>query len=124
MKKREIHPTNVHLKTAAFSAALQVGDFLFVAGQGPYDEEGKITGDTIEAQTTLTLENIQDILRAAGASLNDVVKVTVYLSDLSLFDGFNKVYTSYFSEPKPVRTTVGCHLLDGLIEIDVIACKP
>jgi 2-iminobutanoate/2-iminopropanoate deaminase len=68
-----------------------------------------------------TLENVKLILEAAGASMADVVKATVHLSDLSLFPRYNTVYATYFPDPKPTRTTVGSQLLGILVEIDVIA---
>jgi 2-iminobutanoate/2-iminopropanoate deaminase len=106
-----------------YSQGLKVGDFVFVSGQGPLDPETKqITGETIEEQTARVLENIKIILEAGGATMADVVKVTAYLSDLSLFERYNKVYATYFPDPKPTRTTVGSQLLlDILVEIDVMA---
>jgi 2-iminobutanoate/2-iminopropanoate deaminase len=95
---------------------------LGISGQVPRDPStGKIVGDTIEEQTQRVLENIKAILEAGGASLADVVKVSAHLSDLALFDGYNQVYSTYFSDPKPTRTTVGSQLLGFLIEIDAIA---
>src|SRR5215813_6831597 len=106
----------------AYSQGLRVGDFVFVSGQGPVDPAtGKVVGETIEEQTTRTLENIKAILEAGGATMADVVKSTVHLSDLSLFPRYNTVYSTYFPDPKPVRTTVGSQLLGMLVEIDVIA---
>src|SRR6266849_5195323 len=106
----------------AYSQGLRVGDFVFVSGQGPTNPAtGKADGTTIEEQTTRTLENIKAILEAGGATMADVVKSTVHLSDLSLFERYNKVYSSYFPDPKPVRTTVGSQLLGIMVEIDVIA---
>jgi 2-iminobutanoate/2-iminopropanoate deaminase len=105
-----------------YSQGIRAGDFVFVAGQvGKDPATGQLVGDTIEAQTTQTLENLKAILEAAGASLADVVKVSAHLTDLSLFDRFNKVYVNYFPDPKPVRTTVGSQLLGFLVEVDAIA---
>lgn len=105
-----------------YSQAIRAGDFIFVAGQGPFlPETRQLAGDTIEEQTARVLENIQAILQAAGASMSDVVKVTVHLSDLDLFKRFNDVYEGYFSDPTPVRTTVGSQLRGFLVEVDVIA---
>ncbi|NWG22149.1 MAG: RidA family protein [Chloroflexi bacterium] len=106
----------------AYSPCLRAGDFIFVAGQGPTDPAtGTFVGETIEEQTRQVCENIKTILEAAGASMADVVKATVHLSDLSLFQRYNAVYAEYFPEPRPVRTTVGSQLLGFMIEIDVIA---
>jgi 2-iminobutanoate/2-iminopropanoate deaminase len=109
----------------AYSQGWRAGDFLFVTGTGPSDPaSGAIVGDTIEQQTEQTIDNISAILQAGGASLSDVVKVTVHLSDTSLFARYNTVYARRFSQPYPVRTTVGSdlgHAPGMLIEIDCIA---
>ena len=82
---------------------------------------GQIVGETVEEQTARVLENIKAILEAGGATMADVVKVTAHLSDLALFERYNKVYSTYFPDPKPTRTTVGSQLLGILVEIDAIA---
>ena len=95
---------------------------MFVSGQGPLDPEtGKIVGETIEEQTARVLENLKAVLDAAGASMSDVVKVAVHLSDLASFQRFNQVYATFFPDPKPTRTTVGSQLPGILVEIDAIA---
>ena len=122
MPKQLIRPENGPPPGGAYSPGLRVGDFVFVAGQTPVDPAtGKIAGDTIEEQTAQVLENIKAILEAGGATMADVVKSTVHLSDLSLFQRYNTVYATYFPDPKPVRTTVGSQLIGILVEIDVIA---
>lgn len=109
----------------AYSQGWRAGDFVFVTGTGPIDPvTGNLMGDTIEQQTEQTIKNISAILEADGASLSDVVKVTVHLSDTSLFARYNSVYAQRFSQPYPVRTTVGSdlgHTPGMLIEIDCIA---
>lgn len=122
MSKQEIRTDRAAAPGGAYSQGLRVGDFVFVSGQGPLDvETGEIVGDTIEEQTARTLENVQAILETAGATMDDVVRSTVHLSDLDLFPRFNEVYASYFPDPKPTRTTVGSQLLKMMVEIDVIA---
>ncbi len=122
MPKQQIVPANGPRPGGAYSPGIRVGDFVFVAGQGPTNPAtGQLAGDTIEEQTAQVLENIKSILEAAGASMADVVKSTVHLSDLSLFPRYNAVYATYFPDPKPVRTTVGSQLMGILVEIDVIA---
>ena len=122
MPKQQIIATTGASPMVAYSQGLRAGDFIFVSGQGPIDPmTGKIVGDTIEEQTARTLENIKAILEAGGATMADVVKVTAHLTDLSNFAAYNKVYATYFPDPKPVRTTVGSQLLGMLVEIDAIA---
>ena len=109
----------------AYSQGWRAGDFVFVTGTGPIDPvSGKLVGDDIEKQTEQTIANLAAILDADGASLNDVVKMNVHLSDTSLFARYNEVYSRLFSRPYPVRTTVGSdlgHSPGMLIEIDCIA---
>ena len=122
MPKQQITTMTGASPMGAYSQGLRAGDFVFVSGQGPIDPAtGKIVGDTIEEQTARTLENIKAILEAGGATMADVVKVTAHLTDLSNFAAYNKVYATYFPDPKPVRTTVGSQLLGMLVEIDAIA---
>ena len=122
MSKQQISTRSGASPIGAYSQGLRVGDFIFVSGQGPLDPAtGQIVGETIEEQTARVLENIKAILEAGGASLADVVKVSAHLSDLAMFERYNKVYGSYFPDPKPTRTTVGSQLLGILVEIDAIA---
>lgn len=122
MPKQQITTLSGAPPAGAYSQGLRVGDFIFISGQGPLDPAtGKVTGETIEEQTARTLENIKAILAAAGASLEDVVRVGAFLSDLALFDRYNRVYATYFPDPKPARTTVGCQLNGILVEIDAVA---
>jgi 2-iminobutanoate/2-iminopropanoate deaminase len=122
MAKQQITTDKAPRPAGSYSQGLRVGDFIFVAGQGPNDPAtSQPVGESIEEQTVRTLENIKAILAAGGATMADVVKATVHLSDLSLFPRYNKVYETYFPDPKPVRTTVGSQLKNILVEIDVIA---
>jgi len=122
MGKQQITTASGASPAGAYSQGIRAGDFVFVSGQGPLDPAtGQIVGETIEEQTERTLENVKAILEAAGATLADVVKSTVHLSDLSLFPRYNEVYSSYFPDPKPARTTVGSELLGIMVEIDAIA---
>jgi len=122
MDKQRISTTTGAQPVGAYSQGLRAGDFVFVSGQGPLDPKtGKVVGDTIEEQTARVLENIKAILEAGDASMADVVKVSAHLSDMSLFERYNRVYASYFPDPKPTRTTVGSQLPGILVEIDAIA---
>lgn len=121
MSKQLIQPPGSARPAGPYSPCVRVGDFIFVSGQGPLDPDGNIVGDTIEEQTAQTMNNIKILVEAAGATMADVVKMTVHLSDLSLFQRYNAVYATYFPDLKPTRTTVGSQLLGILVEIDAIA---
>jgi 2-iminobutanoate/2-iminopropanoate deaminase len=109
----------------AYSHGLQVGDFVFLAGQVGRDLATGEVGETIEEQTEATLATIEKLLAAAGCSRSDVVSCLVHLSDISLFARYNAVYERFFPEPRPVRTTVGAQLVGGLlVEITAVACRP
>lgn len=100
------------------------GRLVFVSGQGAFRDGRRIVG-TIEDETRLTLENLAQVLRAAGASLEDVVRCNVYLADLADAPAMNTVYESVFPDPLPARTTVGVALLgDMKIEVDCVAVLP
>ena len=123
MPKQQISTHTGAAPMGAYSQGLRAGDFVFVSGQGPFNPQtGQIAGPNIEEQTQQAIDNIRAILEAAGASLADVVKVSAHLAELGLFERYNKVYAANFPDPKPVRTTVGSHLLANmLVEIDAIA---
>ena len=123
--KRTIAPAGAAANTGAYSPGLVVGNLVFVSGQGPLDPVTmRISGDTIEAQTELTLRNVASVLAAAGATMADVVKATVHIADMAAWPRFDAVYRRAFSAPFPTRTrtTVQSVLWGGiLVEIDVIA---
>ncbi|MDE1823192.1 MAG: Rid family detoxifying hydrolase [Candidatus Micrarchaeota archaeon] len=99
-------------------------DFLFVSGQ-IHMREGKLLEGTIEQQTHQVMENAKGILHAARLGFNDVVKVTIYVTDMSLYEKVNDVYRNYFSEPFPAREMVCVKELPAgaRIEISMIAAK-
>lgn len=123
MAKQEIKTSAAPTPLGPYSQGIRKGDLVFVAGQVGIDPETseKVPGGIVE-QGAQTLENVKTILAEAGASMDDVVKTTVHVSDLGMFAEFNAVYERYFSEPRPVRTTVESGLPGGfLVEVDVIA---
>jgi reactive intermediate/imine deaminase len=102
-------------------AVLADGPFLFISGQTPRTADGaRLTDASLEAKTRQTLDNLAAIARAAGLSLNDVVKVTVYLKDLTAKPVFESVYRDYFTDPAPARTIVQSSFIDFELEIDAI----
>jgi reactive intermediate/imine deaminase len=124
---REITTDQALPPAYAYSQALGYRDLVFTQGVNPCDPvTAQVVGQTIEEQATQAMNNLTAILTAAGASMADVIKVSVHLADLlGDFEGFDRVYRGYFTSPYPVRTTVGVTLWhDYLIEIDVVACLP
>lgn len=107
-----------------YSQGIKVGGLVFTAGQVGFDPAtGQFVEGGVEEQTRRTLENISAILEAAGTSLNRAVKVTVFLSDMSLFEAMNGVYKQFFSDTPPARTTVAVAGLprNALVEIECVA---
>jgi len=122
--KRVINTEKSAAPWGPWSKGIRAGDFIFVGGQGPIDPQtGKLSGNTIQEQTRLTLESIRVILEADGSSMRDVVKVQVLLTDMGDFAGMNEVYGEFFSEPYPTRMTYGTALtVPGMkVEMDAIA---
>lgn len=122
--KRIISTGKAPAAIGPYSQGYRAGNFIFVSGQGPLNPQtGKIQGDTIEEQTRQTLENIKAILEADGASMADVVKVSVLLTDLANFKPMNEVYQTFFPALFPARICygVGLALPNMLVEIDATA---
>ncbi|MEM0074863.1 MAG: Rid family detoxifying hydrolase [Conexivisphaerales archaeon] len=107
-----------------YSQAVISNNFVFVSGQLGIDPKTRIAPEGIVEQTKLALQNVKSILEASGCSLEKVVRVGVYLRDMSLFKDMNDVYRQFFVKDPPARTTIQAILPgDYLIEIDAIAIK-
>jgi 2-iminobutanoate/2-iminopropanoate deaminase len=109
-----------------YSQAIQIGNFVFTSGQIPIDPKtGAFVEGGIAEQTEQVLRNLAEVLRAAGTSLEAVVKTTVFLADMNDFAAMNEVYGRYFSNEPPARSTVQAARLprDARVEIDAIAVK-
>ena len=121
--KKAFFTENAPKPVGPYSQAVQAGPFLFLAGQIPLTPENKLLEGDISAQARQVLNNLKAILEKAGASMNQVVKTTIFLADLSDFDAVNKIYAEYFQEPYPARSTVEASKLPkgARLEIDVIA---
>jgi 2-iminobutanoate/2-iminopropanoate deaminase len=110
-----------------YTPAIRAGDYIYVSGQGPIDPvTDKLVAADVETQTRITLGNIARILQAAGASITDIVKVSMFLRDISDFPKMNRAYAEFFGEHKPARTTIESKFHQGemLVEIDCVAYKP
>ncbi len=119
--KQEIKTALAPVPGGHFSQGLKVNNRIYVAGQPPINAETGEMPNTIEEQTRQALRNIEHVLAAAGAKLENVVKVNTYLTDLNDFDKYNEVYKEFFKDALPVRTTCGSKLKRIPIEIDAIA---
>ncbi len=108
---------------APYSQGIIHGDTVHLAGQVPDDSDGEIVGDDIETQTRQAVDNVEALLTEAGSSLESVVSVTAYLTDMDDFEEFNRVYAELFPDPKPARATVGVTGLavDARLELQVTA---
>jgi len=105
------------------SKAIRAGDFLILSGQIPINENGEIVRGSIEEQTAAVMDRIAENLLKCNSDMSQVIKMTVYLSDINLFNDFNNVYRNYFNEGNfPARTTIGAKLAMGVdIEIEAQA---
>lgn len=124
MEKTAFHTTNAPQPAGPYSQGLEANGFFYTAGFGPQDPTTGAVADSVAQQTRQVLRNVQAVLTARGLSADDCVKTTVYLADLADFTKFNEAYEEFFSEPYPVRTTVGAQLANILVEIDVVAVLP
>ena len=125
MSLRAVRAPEAPAPVGPYSQAVVAGGFVFASGQIPLDPAtGKLVSGEIEAQTERVLDNLRAVLEAAGSSLDQVVRASVYLVDLAVFPRVNAVYARYFgSDPKPARSTVQVAALPlgAQVEIDVIA---
>ncbi|ABN53997.1 MAG TPA: RidA family protein [Hungateiclostridium thermocellum] len=109
-----------------YSQAIVTGSFVYTSGQIPINPQtGEVVDGGIEEQAKQVLENLKNVLEAAGSSLNKVVKTTVFIKDMDSFAKVNEVYAKYFSEPYPARSCVEVSKLPKgvLIEIEAVAIK-
>lgn len=124
--KKIISTQNAPKAIGPYSQAVMAGDFLFVSGQLPIDPlTGDFAGTDITSQTRQSLINLSEILKEAGMNLNDVVKTTVFLSDIKNFKEMNDVYCSFFTSDYPARSAVQVAKIpkDALVEIEAICFK-
>lgn len=99
----------------------RAGNFVFTSGQLPRGADGSIVAGDIKVQTRQALVNLEAVLAEAGARMDQVVKVTAWLTDAARMPGFNEVYREVFAEPFPARSTVVSGLVAGDVEIEAVA---
>jgi 2-iminobutanoate/2-iminopropanoate deaminase len=123
--RKSVFPENAPKPAGPYSPAVIAGDFIYVSGQGPTDPAtGKYVMDSVQAETRQVLTNIKTILAAAGATMADIVKCNVYLSDRADFAEMNAAYREFFPTDPPARTTVQAHPpVEIRVEIDCVAYK-
>lgn len=119
---REIQTDDAPKSIGPFSQGIVHENTIYVSGQGPVDPDtGAIVGTSPAEQTRQTLENVEAILNAAGASLDDVVKTTVYINDMRYYDEVNETYAELLSGPYPARSAVEVVKLPVDIDVEIEA---
>ena len=123
MIKEKISARKAPAEISAYSNAIKCGNMIFVSGQLPVNPETGQIPKTLQDQTRQVIENIRNILADAGATLDNVVKTTVYLQEMYLFSQMNAVYVEAFNEPYPARTSMAVKELpqSALVSLDVVA---
>jgi 2-iminobutanoate/2-iminopropanoate deaminase len=123
--KKEIKTPKAQSAIGLLSQALEVSGFIFTSGFIHVTPEGEVVDGSTEDKFKQVMQNIEEVLRVAGADLNDVIKVTIYVTDMALLPDLNKLYVTYFKEPLPVREAVCVKELPlgAKIEISVVAIK-
>ena len=123
--KQKIHTDNAPKATGPFSQAIINGDMVFTSGQIYLTPDGKLLEGTLEEQVHQIMKNLQAILETAGVSFKNVVKTTIYVTDMSIYGKVNEIYGSYMEEPYPARETVCVKELPlgAKVEISMIALK-
>ena len=120
--KKPIFTSKAPAAIGPYSQAVQWGDVVFISGQIPLDpENGQLNNATFEDETNQVLDNLEAICQEAGGSLDHILKLTIYLTDLSNFDVVNSIMASRFSEPFPARATLEISKLPKEVSIEMDA---
>lgn len=120
MAREQIQAGGCPAPTGSYSQGIAAGGFLFLSGQGPFDSDGNLVDGSFEAQVRQVLANLAAVAAEAGRTLDDAVRVGVYLHDMDDFDEMDAVYREAFREPRPARTTIQTPLPGFCIEIDAV----
>jgi len=102
-----------------YSQAIVSGGILYTSGQIGLCPSGELVGDDIHTQTHQVLQNLSAVVAEAGATLNDVIKTTIFLSDMDDFASVNKIYAEYFTDHKPARSTVAVRTLPLSVKVEI-----
>ncbi len=122
-EKQCIYPQNAPKPGGPYSPGIKIDKLFFISGQVPVNpDSAKLVEGDIKEQTRQVMENMKSIIKAAGGSVDDIVKVNAFLKDMSDFKAFNEVYKSYFNEPYPARSCVECaNPVGALVEVEFTA---
>ncbi len=122
MAKKLIAPSEGPKPVGPYSPGVVANGFLFVSGQIPLNPAtGQLEMDSFEKQARQALENVKSVVEAADSTLNDVVKVTIFLKDLANFNVFNEIYSNYFGDSKPARACIQAAALPQGVDVEVEA---
>ena len=120
MSRRPVLSNDAPAPSGGYSQGIVAGGFLYLAGQGPYDAAGERVGETVADQVRQVLTNLDAVAAAAGGSLQDAVRVGMYISDMAHFDEMDAEYRRFFGDPMPARTTIQSNLVGFDVEGDAV----
>ena len=123
MPKEPISSREAPPPAGAYSQAIAAGQFVFLAGQGPFQPDGSKVEGSFEEQARQTFRNLAAVAEAAGASLADAVRVGVFLREMRNFTAMDAIYREFFAEPRPARTTVQSDLPGFEMEVDAVLLR-
>ncbi len=121
MTKYAFSAPNAAPPVGPYSPAVASVGFVFLSGQIPMDGDGNVVGDTAAEQARQAMDNLQALVRNTGLSMADVVKTTIFLTDIADFAAVNEVYAGYFEPPYPARSTVQVAALPKGVKVEVEA---
>ncbi len=119
--KRPIHPANAAKPLAPYTPAIEAGGFIFLSGQIAMDAQGELHLTDIATETRQVMENVGTLLRAAGADFEDLVKVTIFLSDMAHYATVNEVYGQFVGEVPPAREAIAVKGLPRGVNVEISA---
>jgi len=119
---KTINTKNAPQAIGPYSQAKVINNFVFTSGQIPLRPDGSVVSDNFELECIQVLDNVRAVLKASGSSMSHIIKLTVYLTDLSKFDILNNIFNNYFKDSLPARSTVEVSRLpkDSRVEIEAI----
>lgn len=121
-QRRPIVTSDAPAAIGPYSQAIRAGNTVYLSGQIPLDPVTQdVVGEDFQAQARRVFDNLDAVARAAGGSLSDIVKLTVYLTDLGRFSEINEIMVEYFAEPYPARAAIGVSALPRAVQVEIDA---